>query len=492
MAKKLNIHFSDEKLSLDYLILNLPNFRTKMREIAKIFHKYRFDSRAYNVETEKYSTIFYHKSSKHSLLFRLDNEPWNKDNLSLHFQRNNAQRLYWLIKEKIFSISQLNCPNLSITRIDVQYIRPNQKSDTDLIDFFEKSKEAFETQFKNQTAYIHYSDKSLILGNRKTSSYFLRIYPIESNSHLKFELEIKKSAAQNLGVYLLRNSFTEFESMTCKKYFNRLKKSLALETCFTNWLLESLRFKLPKPTTHLVVSYLKNYFLTQTNDEELQFYRLLQFISFVRSCNGEKEILNDQPYITVQFQLVDFMKTLQVNRNTYQRKQFLQFFDDLMRLPPYSLQFSDQEFRKLLVFPVVNAIQEKKNGPWKIKIAVAEPLMKNSYPFHFPPSFFINTDTINLQVKLSIIRAFCETFSDKKTYCIRSFLNQYQKRSYAIQTKVKRDIFEQFNYLITSQIIEPRFKILVNENHYITKDNLQLQDIRKAEFIYFYEIIYPI
>ena len=49
-----------------------------------------------------------------------------------------------------------------------------------------------------------------------------------------------------------------------------------------------------------------------------------------------------------------------------------------MGLPPYSVQFSDQNFRKLLFFPVVNAIQQTKNGPWYIKIAVAEPLMKDA------------------------------------------------------------------------------------------------------------------
>lgn len=97
---------------------------------------------------------------------------------------------------------------------------------------------------------------------------------------------------------------------------------------------------------------------------------------------GKKEILNDQFYITVQFQLVDFMKTLQVNLNSYQEKQFLQFFDDLMGLPLYSVQFSDQKFRKLLFFSIANAIQQTKNGPWHIKIAVAEPLLKDNYFFH--------------------------------------------------------------------------------------------------------------
>jgi hypothetical protein len=493
MSKALNINFSNEKLDLDYLVFNLPRFRTQMLKVAKIFHKYGFNSRTYNADTEKYSTILYDKTFTHWLTFTLENELWNKDNLSIHFKASNSRRIYFFIKEGIFSISQLNCPSLNINRIDIQYIRPNENPDTNLMDFFKESKQTFQTNFNGQPALIDKLDKSLILGDRD-SSYFVRIYSIESNSALKFELEIKKRAAQKLGLFLQRSLFTEFESMVSKKYFNRLKKSLCLQTCFTHWLLDSLRLKLTKPKTHLVGSYLKNNFLTQTNYEELQFYRLLQFISFVRSCSelGKKEILNDQPYIIVQFQLVDFMKTLQVNLNSYQRKQFLQFFDDLMGLPPYSVQFSDRKFRKLLFFPVVNAIQQTKNGPWHIKIAVAEPLMKDDYPFHFPPSFFFYTSTINLQVKLSIIRSFTEEPSSQKTYLIRSFLNHYKNRSHSIQAQVKKQILEQFNHLLKAKIIQTRFQVSVNENNFITKDNIQLQDIQAAKVIYFYEIIYPI
>ena len=454
MSKALSINFSNEKLDLDYLVFNLPRFRTRMLKVAKIFHKYGFNSRTFNHDTEKYSTILYNKTFNHSLTFTHETDPWNKDNLSIHFKSTNSRRIYFLIKENIFSISELNCPNISISRIDIQYIRPNENHDTNLMDFFNESKEIFQTNFVGQPAFVGTDGKSIILGDRD-SSYFVRIYSIESNSALKFELEIKKRAAQKLGLFLLRSLFSEFESVVSRQYFNRLKKSLSLQTCFTDWLLDSLRLKLTKPKTHLVGSYLKKYFLTQTNLEELQFYRLLQFISFVRSYSelGKEEILNDQLYITVQFQLVDFMKTLQVNLNSYQRKQFLQFFDDLMGLPPYSQQFSDQKFRKLLFFPVVNAIQQTKNGPWYIQIAVAEPLMKDYYPFHFPPSFFVYTSTINLQVKLSIIRSFAEEPYSQKTYLIRSFLNQYKKRSHSIQAQVKQDIFEQFNDLLKLSLI---------------------------------------
>jgi hypothetical protein len=493
MSKALNNNFSNEKLDLDYLVFNLPKFKTQMLKVAKIFHKYGFNSRTYNADTEKYSTILYEKTFTHWLTFTLENELWNKDNLYIYFKVSNFRRIYFFIKEGIFSISQLNCPSLSINRIDIQYIRPNENPDTNLMDFSKESKQTFQTNFNGQPAFIDKLDKSLILGDRD-SSYFVRIYSIESNSALKFELEIKKRAAQKLGLFLQRSLFTEFESMVSKKYFNRLRKSLCLQTSFTYWLLDSLRLKLTKPKTHLVGSYLKKYFLTQTNSEEIQFYQLLQFISFVRSYSelGKKEILNHQPYITVQFQLVDFMKTLQVNLNSYQRKQFLQFFDDLMGLPPYSVQFSDQEFRKLLFFPVINAIQQTKNRPWYIKIAVAEPLMKDDYPFHFPPSFFVYTSTINLQVKLSIIRSFAKEPSSQKTYLIRSFLSQYKNRSHSIQAQVKKQILEQFNHLLKAKIIQTRFQVSVNENHFRTKDNIQLQDIQAAKVIYFYEIIYPI
>jgi hypothetical protein len=36
------------------------------------------------------------------------------------------------------------------------------------------------------------------------------------------------------------------------------------------------------------------------------------------------------------------MKMIDAKKNTYQRKQFLEFFDNLMGLPPYQEQFSDK------------------------------------------------------------------------------------------------------------------------------------------------------
>ena len=52
---------------------------------------------------------------------------------------------------------RLNILNLLFTSFeisyDINYIRPNQKDDTYFIDFFEDSKQTFETNFKDQPAF---------------------------------------------------------------------------------------------------------------------------------------------------------------------------------------------------------------------------------------------------------------------------------------------------------------------------------------------------
>ena len=85
------------------------------------------------------------------LTFTLENELWNKDNLSIHFKAINSRRIYFFIKEGIFSISQLNYPSLSINRIDIQYIRPNENPDTNLMDFLKNLSKLFKLSFKDQS-----------------------------------------------------------------------------------------------------------------------------------------------------------------------------------------------------------------------------------------------------------------------------------------------------------------------------------------------------
>ena len=485
--KKL-INFKDQNLNLDYLTLNIPNSVGRILEFAEFFFRYGFNSKVFYVATNESKTILEDKKLCHTFTFRLESDSWNRETLFIQFSGDNSRRLYSLITNGYFSISLLNCQNIKIGRIDIQFIRPNKTNDTDVDEFLEKSlqvcKDGIPRRDENDNI------QTLAIGKREYA-YYRRVYKIDSA--LKFELEIKKRPAQHLGLLLLNGSYQEFEDSISKSFFKHFWKSIFLETCFTDWLNYFLRAHYNKPQKHLVTSYLQNYFLSQATSEKLQFYRLLQFISFVRTYSGKKEIVNDQNYITVQFRLLDFMKTVNYQTNTYQRQQFLQFFNQLQSLPPFREKFTDRNFRQLLLFPVVNAIQETKRGPWIIQIAVAEPLMKDAYPFHLPPSFLTYSNAINLDVKLSIIQALAQEYSIQKTYYVQSFLNQFAKRRHSIQANIKREIIHEFQNLLKYKIIESRFLFQGKDNQQIIeKDFIEIEDLISSKFIIFYEVIPPI
>lgn len=245
-------------------------------------------------------------------------------------------------------------------------------------------------------------------------------------------------------------------------------------------------------------NWLQKNFLSQTTTEKLKFYRLLQFLSFIRryTDRGQKIILNEQTYITVEFKLVDFIK--EVNQNsistTYQRNDFRLFFDNLQGMPPFKERFAERKYKSILFFPVVNSIQKVERGPWIIQVSVGESLLRYGYPFHFPPSFLKYSNARNLDVKLSIIESFAQENSIKKTYSIEMILNEFKKRSYSLQSKVKKDIIEEFQNLIKYKIIESRFIFVLKQNNQniINKDTIELEDIYNSKYFYFYEIIYPI
>ena len=133
------INFKDQNLNLDYLTLNIPNSVGRISEFAEIFFRYGFNSKVFYVATNESQTILEDKKLLHTLTFRLESDSWNKETLFIQFSSDNSRYLYFLITNRSFSISQLNCQNIKIGRIDIQYIRPNKTNDIDVDEFLEKS-----------------------------------------------------------------------------------------------------------------------------------------------------------------------------------------------------------------------------------------------------------------------------------------------------------------------------------------------------------------
>ena len=129
------INFKDQNLNLDYLTLNIPNSVGRILEFAEIFFRYGFNSKVFYVSTNEAQIILEHKNLFHTLTF----DSWNKETLFIQFSGDNSRYLYFLITNGSFSISQLNCQNIKIGRIDIQYIRPNKTNDIDVDEFLEKS-----------------------------------------------------------------------------------------------------------------------------------------------------------------------------------------------------------------------------------------------------------------------------------------------------------------------------------------------------------------
>lgn len=379
------LSFKSQELILDYLTLTLPNSVERMEEFALIFSDYGFNCSVVDeARNSRYSLLQKHDNER-TVHFRIEN--WKKNTVLMQFSGINSRYIYNLLKEEFFSFAQLNCPELKIGRIDIHFLRENQNYDSNLMDFYEESKKIFKKRNTNGIAVIthNYQDqtKSLNLGVRD-SDFHCRIY--QKNSSLEFELEIKKGKAEDLGLTLVNYSFLEFEHDLSKEFFNYWYRSIYLESCFTDWLNYRLRENYREPKTRVVTSYMCQNFLNQTTNEKLQFYRLLQFLSFIRSYQnqGQEEIINGQTYITVEFKLANFLKEVNSNstRSTFQRAELILFFNNLQGMPPFKEQFAERKYKSILFFPVVNTIQKTSRGPWIIQIAIAQPLFDYSYPFH--------------------------------------------------------------------------------------------------------------
>lgn len=139
--------------------------------------------------------------------------------------------------------------------------------------------------------------------------------------------------------FLIHNSFVEFEKSMVESFFRYLKIALVFDTCYTDWLLLRLR-DTNKLISHLVSNYFNQNLITDSMDDKLTFYRILQFLSFTRNCHFKPEILNEELYYTCRFPLVDFARRIGLHPlNTYQRKKLLEFFYKFINYSVY-LQFT--------------------------------------------------------------------------------------------------------------------------------------------------------
>lgn len=508
------VNFQSENLVVDYISFNITGCKD-----PKPIATYLFDSFGFNsVMKENF------KGKSEDLIFKITNKykvsfvkcTYNPESssywtgMTVKFSGENGKYFYSLIRRQLIDwcIFDLSCTNLG--RFDLYYFRKSKPTDQEDLSesFMENSCEKVNANSKRKKAIWKGTPRGLIMriGNRPNSNYY-RVYqktkkidsPVSSemNKGLKFELELKTQLVQSFQEFFFHNQLEEFESKLVGHFLKYSKKYFVLDSCYTDWLRISLRKivsnQKPKPNLNsLVSSYLKKGNLEDFVQKE-RFFKLIQLLSFLRTLGYSRQFLDNQAYCVLEFAVIDFIGfTGGDMKSTYQRTKALKFLTSLQDLKPLIQKFSNEEFRRSVMFPYLKL--KKQNRKWTVTLAVVEEFYFYQYPFLFPNSFLICNNKYDLEIKLQLIESFSTVELEKKLL-VKRFLNQFSVPNKDL-AKIKKQLIDSFFILKDFQLIENKFSLISkngssNELRHRTEkiESLSPGMLSKSESLSFWEKI---
>jgi hypothetical protein len=247
------------------------------------------------------------------------------------------------------------------------------------------------------------------------------------------------------------------------KYFYSLIRRQLIDWCSFDLSCTNLGrfdlyyFRKSKPNLNsLVNSYLKKGNLEDFVQKE-QFFKLIQLLSFLRTLGYSRQFLDNQAYCVLEFAVMDFIGfTGGDMKSTYERTKALKFLTSLQDLKPLIQKFSNEEFRRSVMFPYLKL--KKQNRKWTVTLAVVEEFYFYQYPFLFPNSFLICNNKYDLEIKLQLIESFSTVELEKKLL-VKRFLNQFSVPNKDL-AKIKKQLIDSFFILKDFQLIENKFSLI--------------------------------
>ena len=483
------MNFQHQSLLVDYITLTLKNGRENIPKIAKFFNYYhQFNcyscDQKIGFKNKKPYLDLVNPKYKLQMILVFNSNPVNRNTVLIQFSGLNSQHFYRILKTQQFNWEIFDLNDLSLGRFDISYIRSNHRiHKSSLQSFYQRSRDKFKKRYSNSNPVLF--GTTLALGTR-TGDYYLRVYSPDDYS-LKFELEIKKYKAKQMTPFLINNSFVEFENSIVESFFRYLKIALVLDTSYTDWFLLRLR-DTKKPLNHLVSNYLNQNLITDSIDDKLTFYRILQFLSFTRNCHFKQEVLNQELYYNFSFPLIDFATQIGLYPlSTYQRKKLLEFFYQLQSLPPVYQWFSDFEFRSALIFPVIRIEnQTSKHTKLIVHITVSKAFYNSQYPFHFPNSFWTYENQYDFRLKFAMIESISHQISTRKVLNLEPLFNKLNNKN---KTYIRNNLIQQLKYLKDAGFIQNKIYLNQYDDKIIQVDNLTIPLINSTKQIIFYENI---
>lgn len=98
------------------------------------------------------------------------------------------------------------------------------------------------------------------------------------------------------------------------------------------------------------MNFLVSSYLSKDNLDS--FVQKKQFLSFLRTLEFSRQFIEDQAHCVLEFAVIHFIGFTGGNmKNTYQRTKALEFFTSLQEIKPFIQKFSNEEFRRSVMFP---------------------------------------------------------------------------------------------------------------------------------------------
>ena len=217
-----------------------------------------------------------------------------------------------------------------------------------------------------------------------------------------------------------------------------------------------------------------------------QFFKLIQFLSFLRTLEYSRQFLEDQTYFVIEFAVIDFIGFTGGNvKSTYHRTKALEFFTSLQEIKPLIQKFSKDEFRKSVMFPYFKL--KKQNRRWTIRMAIGEELYFYWYPFLFPNYFLLCQNKYDLEIKLQLIESHT-TVELEKRFPVKNLLNQFSVSNKDL-TKIKNQLVDLFSRLKDFELIENEFGLTYKNGSSKKVEKLTPGMLSKIKSFSFYEKI---
>lgn len=493
---QMNYNFESEKLSVDWISLNLKDLTdfNSIYDIAVYLSKFGFNSTKFQENIIGKKELIFLSENKFNANFKVHAFNGKLGNYwtgtIIIFSGSNAKKFYQTIKSNTFEWKYLNLKYLSLGRFDLNYFNEITGSDlNDRVEFFmQKTCDQNENKGKkiNSKWSIDGQNRILRIGKRRSSNYY-RVY--QNSDGLKFELEMKGKITKFIEKYFFSKNFITLENILSKHFYKISVNNLFLDSCCTSWLSDRIRKLLvinqPFGLTYLVSHYLDEF--EPIRDQLENFMGLLEFLSFIRNLNVSKEFLFKEGYYRAKFPIRDFLKFKGIeNPNQRTIEKTVNLFLSFQNLKPLVRYFGHMCFSSSVIFPQLKVTREAGKA-YMVSFVLLEDLYLKDYPFAFPKSFFSYQNKYELYLKFEFIRSFCN-LKVKKQFNVKSFLNQFNI-SQKNKANIKKLICSLFKGLVDSNIIESEFELQNKNGSLISVSRLTPLNISKSDFIYFYEVL---